>query len=41
MNNDSIHIALCVNDGYVPYVCVTIKSIIENHKNKEVTMKQI
>ena len=31
-----IHIALCVNDGYVPYACVTIKSIIENYKNKEV-----
>ena len=38
MNIKPIHIALCVNDGYVPYACVTIKSIIENHKNKEVTI---
>ena len=33
-----IHIALCVNDGYIPYACVTIKSIIENHKNKIVNI---
>lgn len=35
---EQINIALCVNDGYVPYACVTIKSIIENHKNKEVAI---
>lgn len=29
-----IHIAFAVNDGYVPYICVTIKSIIENNKDK-------
>lgn len=28
-----IHIAFCVNDGYIQYICVTIKSIIENNKN--------
>lgn len=33
MTKEPIHIALCVNDGYIPYACVTIKSIIENHKN--------
>lgn len=38
MNIKPLHFALCVNDGYVPYACVTIKSIIENHKNKEVTI---
>lgn len=27
-----LHFAFCVNDGYVPYICVTIKSIIENHR---------
>lgn len=35
---NSIQIAICINDGYVPYACVTIKSIIENHKNKEVAI---
>ena len=31
----NICIAMCVNDGYVPYICVTIKSILENnHRNK-------
>lgn len=29
-----IHIAFGVNDGYIPYICVAIKSIIENNKNK-------
>lgn len=33
-----IHIALCVNDGYVPYISVTIKSIIENHIGNIVTI---
>lgn len=36
MNN--MHFALCVNDGYVPYICVTIKSILENHKSHRVTI---
>lgn len=35
---EPIHIALCVNDGYVPYACVTIKSIIENHKNNNINI---
>ena len=34
--SDSIHIAFCVNDGYVPYVAVTIKSVAENHKDSGV-----
>lgn len=34
----SFHFALCVNDGYVPYICVTIKSIVENHKNENVSI---
>ena len=33
-----IHIAFCVNDGYVPYVAITIKSIAENHKNLYVSI---
>lgn len=33
-----IHFAFCVNDGYVPYICVTIKGIIENHKKESVTI---
>lgn len=36
MNKLPFHFALCVNDGYVPYICVTIKSIIENHKGHNV-----
>jgi len=32
----SLHFAFCVNDGYVPYICVTIKGIIENHRNHKV-----
>lgn len=34
----SLHFAFCVNDGYVPYICVTIKGIIENHKKENVTI---
>ena len=33
-----LHFALCVNDGYVPYISVTIKSIIENHIGNIVTI---
>lgn len=38
MSTYPIHIALCVNDGYIPYACVTIKSIIENHKNDDINI---
>lgn len=38
MINNIIHFAFCVNDGYVPYICVTIKGIIENHKKENVTI---
>lgn len=38
MNSLPIHIAFCVNDGYVPYIAVTIKSIVENHENVHVTI---
>ena len=38
MEKKTAHIALCVNDGYIPYACVTIKSIIENHKNEVVNI---
>ena len=31
-----IHIAFCVNDGYVPYITVTIKSIMENNRECDV-----
>lgn len=31
-----LHIAFCVNDAYVPYIAVTIKSIAENHKDSGV-----
>lgn len=27
-----MHIVFCVNDAYVPYICVTIKSIAENNR---------
>lgn len=27
-----LNFAFCVNDGYIHYICVTIKSIIENHR---------
>lgn len=29
-----MHIAFGVNNGYIPYICVAIKSIIENNTNK-------
>lgn len=32
--NYPMHIAFGVNDGYIPYICVTIKSIIENNNNE-------
>lgn len=38
MINLPIHIALCVNDGYVHYICVTIKSIIQNNLNESITI---
>lgn len=28
-----MHFAFCVNNGYVPYITVTIKSIVENNRN--------
>ena len=31
-----IHIAFCVNDAYIPYITVTLKSIAENHLDNEV-----
>lgn len=33
---EPIHIAMCVNDSYVPYITVTIKSIIEHNRSSEV-----
>ena len=33
-----IHIAFCVNDAYVPYISVTLKSIVENHRDDDVTI---
>ena len=33
-----IHIAFCVNDGYVPYITVTIKSIAENNRNADIVI---
>ena len=33
-----LHFAFCVNDGYVPYICVTINSIIVNNKDYPVTV---
>ena len=33
-----LHFLFCVNDGYVPFITVTIKSIIENHKEHEVSI---
>ena len=32
----ALHFSFCVNDRYVPYICVTIKSIVENHKEDSV-----
>lgn len=31
MSRKPLHIAFCINDAYVPYLCVTIKSIMENN----------
>ena len=31
---NTIHIAFCINDSYVPYVTVTMKSVIMNHSGK-------
>lgn len=33
-----IHIAFCVNDAYVPYICVTIKSIAENNRVQKINI---
>ncbi len=33
-----LHFAFCVSDLYFSYICVTIKGIIENHKNESVTI---
>ena len=33
-----VHIVFCVNDAYVPYICVTIKSILENSNGKFVSV---
>ena len=38
MEKQMIHIAFCVNDEYVKYICVTIKSIIENNRDCNVCM---
>lgn len=38
MVEDIIHIVFCVNDAYVPYICVTIKSILENSNGKSVSV---
>lgn len=35
-NAAPVNIAFCVNDGYVPYITVTIKSIAENHRHCDV-----
>lgn len=32
-SNDTLHIAFCVSDNFVQYICVTIKSILVNNKN--------
>lgn len=36
--NHPVHIAFCVNDKYVPYVMVTIRSIADCHKDTQVTV---
>lgn len=33
-----IHIAFCINDAYARYICVTIKSVVDNHPNDAVTI---
>jgi lipopolysaccharide biosynthesis glycosyltransferase len=38
MESYPIHIAFCINDAYAKYVCVTIKSIVDNHPNDDVTI---
>ncbi len=32
------HFALCLNDKYVPYACVTIQSILMHHQKDDVTV---
>ena len=34
----TVHIALCVNDEYIPFACVTIKSIIENNQDDKINI---
>lgn len=31
------HFALCLNDKYVTYACVTIQSILMHHRKEDVT----
>ena len=38
MKAETIHIAFCVNDGYVPFTTVTIKSIAENNRGNDVVV---
>lgn len=38
MRTYPIHIAFCINDAYAKYVCVTVKSIVENHSGDVVTL---
>ena len=38
MQIEPVHIAFCVNDAYVPYICVTIKSIVENNQPQEINI---
>ena len=33
---EMIHIAFCVNDAYVPYICVTVKSIAVNNTMRKI-----
>lgn len=33
-----VHVSFCVNDGYVPYVAVTITSIAENNKDLDISI---
>lgn len=37
-NVEPIHVALCVNNSYVPYITVTIKSIIEHNRSNEISI---
>lgn len=34
--SDTLDFAFCVNDGYVPYICVTIKSILSHRKKNRI-----